>query len=626
MIFRFILIAILLLPTFFLSGCFVRPTLITENQITERIDSDLTDMHQRQEPTRAPISLHEATARALSYNLDYRLKMMEEALYQKNFELSRFDMLPRLLATAGYGDRSNDYGGRSMSLITGNQSLESSTSQEKDSTTLGVGFSWNILDLGISYYRAKQQADQYMISQERRRKVIQNVMQDVRSAYYRALAAQKLIGKCDTLLGNVRTALISSEAIEGKGLMPPAQALTYQRTLLDTTNLLIQKRRELQLAKTELAALMNIPQGADFMIADTPLPEPMPIPNDMIRLERAALLYRPELREEDYKDRISQDEAKRLLVSVLPGIQLDAGFQYNSNDLLANNSWFQYGAQASWNLMRILSLPKLNEMNNFQGDVNKMRRAALTMAIVTQVRLGVQRYDMAIFDYDLSSRASTIDDKLLKHIQSGAKAGSENELDVIRTNTKALLSEIQKYNAYSNVQAAYARLLNSVGLDLLPPANDVKDIAGVAAYMKDRLTEWDSFMKDFVKPQLVSETRPLAPTPVNSIEVATEKETAKSEGVIKPELVKPEPVQTEPDKPVVVEEPVPKEVPVVQPAAVAPQTVAPLEQDEKVTANKDSRLYHLPGMKYHNRIRAFHRVDFDTEEEAIKAGYRKAPR
>lgn len=506
---RCLVAALCIVMTFLLSGCLVRPKPVTETEISRRIDNDLVAMHKGQEKISAPITLHEATARALRYNLDYRLKMMEEVLYQKNFELSRFDMLPRLLATAGYSDRDNDAGGSSMSLISGRQSLEPSTSQENARVTSGVAFSWNILDLGISYYKAKQQADQYLISQERRRKVIQNVMQDVRSAYYRALAAQKLVGKCDTLLGQVTTALKASEEIEAKGLTSPAQALVYQRALLDTTSLLIQKRRELHLAKTELAALMNIAPGEEFIIADAALPEPMATPTEMDRMERAALLFRPELREEDYKDRISRDDAKRLLVSMLPGIELETAFQFDSNKFLAHNSWMEYGARASWNLTRLLSLPKLNELNDYQGDVNRVRRAALTMAIITQVRIGVQRYDIALYDYDLSSRASRIDDKLLAHVQSGAKVGFENELEVIRANTRALLSEIQKYSSYSNVQAAYARLLNSIGLDLLPPTGDLKEIAAVAEYMKVSLSTWDRVMKGYVKSQPVAGAAPV---------------------------------------------------------------------------------------------------------------------
>lgn len=46
----------------------------------------------------------------------------------------------------------------------------------------------------------------------------------------------------------------------------------------------------------------------------------------------------------------------------------------------------------------------------------------------------------------------------------------------------------------------------------------------------------------------------------------------------------------------------------------------------KVIGNRDSRRYHLPGMKYYNGVNADHRVEFNSEAEAVAAGYHKAPR
>jgi cytoskeleton protein RodZ len=45
---------------------------------------------------------------------------------------------------------------------------------------------------------------------------------------------------------------------------------------------------------------------------------------------------------------------------------------------------------------------------------------------------------------------------------------------------------------------------------------------------------------------------------------------------------------------------------------------------KKVIGNRDSKRYHLPGMKYFDKVKAYHRVEFNSEEEAVKAGYSKA--
>jgi len=46
----------------------------------------------------------------------------------------------------------------------------------------------------------------------------------------------------------------------------------------------------------------------------------------------------------------------------------------------------------------------------------------------------------------------------------------------------------------------------------------------------------------------------------------------------------------------------------------------------RVIGNRDSKRYHLPGMLYYDRVDAHHRREFLSEEEALAAGYRRAPR
>ena len=44
----------------------------------------------------------------------------------------------------------------------------------------------------------------------------------------------------------------------------------------------------------------------------------------------------------------------------------------------------------------------------------------------------------------------------------------------------------------------------------------------------------------------------------------------------------------------------------------------------KVIGNSDSKRYHLPGMKHYDKVKSYHRIIFNTEAEAIGAGYSKA--
>jgi hypothetical protein len=76
--------------------------------------------------------------------------------------------------------------------------------------------------------------------------------------------------------------------------------------------------------------------------------------------------------------------------------------------------------------------------------------------------------------------------------------------------------------------------------------------------------------------------------------------------------------------PVAAPNPTAAQVPASTPTAT-PAPAPVVAQKIKVIGNSDSKKYHLPGMKYYDSVKAYHRVEFDSEADAIKAGYHKAP-
>ncbi len=92
-----------------------------------------------------------------------------------------------------------------------------------------------MLDFGVSYCQAQQQADRVLIAQERRRKVLHLLMQQTHLAYWQAVGAQQLEARIDPVLQLVRKALDDARKVETEKLRSPLEALTYQRTLLATS-------------------------------------------------------------------------------------------------------------------------------------------------------------------------------------------------------------------------------------------------------------------------------------------------------------------------------------------------------------------------------------------------------
>ena len=471
----------LLVGAVLLSGCgAIKPTPLTQDEITKRVNQDRAAMYRDQEAVSGTLTLSDAMARALKYNLDYRLKMMETTLARSQLDLSSQDMLPKLMADAGYRWRNNDSGGTSVGIDDGVVSLRPSTSEEREHYLADATFSWDVLDFGMSYFRAQQQADEVNIAEERRRKVLQNIVQEVRDAYWRALGAQRLLKETEPLADQIASALAKTREAEQAGILPPVEGLEYQRALLDAMTTLNQKRQQMEMAKSELLALMNVPPGTPVVLDDKPLPLSA-VPQDVNKLEQMALERRPELREEDYKARIDSYETKRQIASLFPNLNLFAGVNYDSNDYLYNENWIQGGVGVSMNLFKLISIPAINNNNDARKQTDDARRMALSMAVLTQVRVAVERYKLAVYDFQIADQSAQVDQRLASISRAGSDNSLTSDLETLRTQARSIVSRFQMAGSYAEAQAAYGRVLNSVGIDLLPEQVQQTDVASLSS-------------------------------------------------------------------------------------------------------------------------------------------------
>jgi outer membrane protein TolC len=486
-----------------ISGCAVTSKPIDRAQSEQRSHMDLGVMFNNQEPVIAPISLHDAMARALKYNLEARLKVMEEALSQKQADLSTFDMLPKLAAEAGYSGRSNVSASSSRSISSGQQSLVQSTSQDRNRRVADLTMVWNVLDFGVSYVTAKQQADQRWIAEERRRKVIQTIIQDVRSAYWRAVAAERLLTQIDTLIDRVNMARESSQKMTAQQVGDPIEALSYQRALIDATRQLEEQRRALSLAKTELATLMNLPLGTDYILSvpdENNLPEPQ-LNIDFSKLETAALVSRPELREQDYQVRISTAETRKALLRMLPGLEFSAGGHYDSNSFLANQSWADAGVKVTWNLFNVLSGPAAQKVAQAGQTVAETRRQAMSMAIMAQLYVARANFNEALRQYHTDIELQKLDNKIAEQLRNRYKAGGIGELQLIQGELNALSTSLHHDLAYAELRNAYGQIFATVGLDPLPKNQTSDNLSEISKVLTQSEQNWANGEISTLQPQ-----------------------------------------------------------------------------------------------------------------------------
>ncbi len=282
----------------FLVACSIRPNPLTDWERAVRVDKDIQEMFQGQETVQIfrPLSLYDAMAMALKYNLNTRLKMMESALAVKQYDKVSFEMLPQITAGAGYFARNNYEAMVSKSMQTGVVSQAAEAYSEKTHGAADVQLTWNILDFGVSYYQAKQDANKILMAQEQRRKQMQSLLQDVRAAYWRALAAERLTPLVDDLMEEATFVLESLRATETKNKELSNVLLNYQMSLMETMRDLSEMKKELLVSRDTLSSLMNLKPGTRYRLVgpeegNYTLPE---IRSNLDRLEWLALMNRPE--------------------------------------------------------------------------------------------------------------------------------------------------------------------------------------------------------------------------------------------------------------------------------------------------------------------------------------------
>lgn len=483
----------LFLPLFLtLGGCAVMtPEPFTDKEHQKRIARDMGRLFASQEPIEEPIGLYDAMARAIKYNLDQRIKLMESALAQHQLTAANLDLLPELAGSAAYLSRDNFSGSNSRSLLTGEESLAVSTSQDRNRAAFDMGLTWNILDFGVSYVSAKQQADRGLIAEERRRKVVHNIIQDVRSAYWNAISAERLLARINPLINRVETALNHAREIQKKKLKPPLEALRYRRELLDIMRQLKGLERQLSTARTELTALMNVHANEDFElitdIEEMSIPEIKPSPT---QLEKWALLYRPELREEAYKTRISAEEVKKAMLRMLPGIEFSSTYNVDTNSYAYESHWWDYAARINLNLFNVFTGPVNIDIAEAQKDVVQTRRFALSLAVMSQVHVGLIGFQQSAGEFRTLREMLEVEGGILDQVKARTGAAADGEMELIRAELNAVLAELRRDMAYADMQNAVGRIFVSVGADPLPAKVASHDLAHLSEVLKETTQGW----------------------------------------------------------------------------------------------------------------------------------------
>ena len=269
----------------------------------------------------------------------------------------------------------------------------------------------------------------------------------MRTAYWRAASAQLLKADVQKTIDLAEGALVDSRKAAGERVRNPLEPLRYQRQLLENLRLLESINHELSSAQIDLAALINAPLNQPIQIATTDLrnisDEVSKVP--VQKLEEVALQNNADLREQFYNVRIAVAETKKSMMRMFPGISFNYSLRHDTNSYLIHNSWQEAGAQISWNLFTLLSAPAAIKFNESNEKLAEQRRMATQMAVLAQVHLARQQYENAYKLLDRADSIYTVDQRIFEHSKSREDAATKGRLDLIFSNTSAIVSLLRRY-------------------------------------------------------------------------------------------------------------------------------------------------------------------------------------
>ena len=457
-----------------LTSCTRSPKEITFQETKERVEQDIVKIEKIKKDNSSwedniKIDLYTAIALAIKNNKELKIKQLETGIANRQIGKVKFEMLPALAANAGYSGSEKYTASASATVppsdLAGSIGTSYSTSRERDVNNQDIGFTWNALDFGLSFIRAGQDSNRYLITEEMERKAEHNIVRDVIRAYWNTISADKLIKKYDPLLIEVDKALNDSQKIEELLLTKPMDALLYQKELLDIQRALQSQREMFIDARIQLAGLMGLLPNQKFNVVETD--EPLTILNmDLEGMEKFALYNRPELIVSHYDEKISIQEAKATMTSLLPGLNFNAAWTHSSNDHLMNKTNLEYGSVMGANLLNVFLYPRIKNMNETNTEVIREKRLALSMAVLSQVHLANIDYSLALEEYDTAERYYQVSRKITEQIKNAQKIARFGNLELIREQASLLVAELRYDIAYSKLQHAIGKIYTSVGVDI----------------------------------------------------------------------------------------------------------------------------------------------------------------
>jgi len=416
--------------------------------------------------TPSQMTLEDIVEIALNQNLDLYVKELEYEIQKEAATGAKLDMLPELLFSGEANKRNNNPGSSSASLIPGVPPAPPSVSSDKRTTRWNITLTWNLLDFGISYYKARQEANAVLIQYFEYERLKQNLVLDLTVHYWNAVAALEAFLRTEKFIEVLKTHEVALVRASDTHLISQTRVLTTQEKILEYEFKMKEYQREYHFAMSELTRLMGLPPSVEFeLIYDREKPLTIDLPH-IHSLEEIALQERPELYNYDMEEKISIDEVRVAFLELFPGSSMFAGYNYDENRFLVNNYWNLVGLKTAWDLFSIPTAIRRERIAKQQVSLARRNRLAISLATISQVNLA---YLLYLDDMDRHTLALKLEDIKLRQLRDAKTkkiVGRFDLADVLEYESSVLDAEIKAWRTYGDAQYSLEQLNNAIGQPL----------------------------------------------------------------------------------------------------------------------------------------------------------------
>jgi multidrug efflux system outer membrane protein len=431
---------------------------------------------------------------AMDNNLALRAEALERTVAHTNRKLATMGMLPNLTAQAGYQWRDKPSASSSENVATGVQSLVPSTSSERTGTNASLEASWNVLDFGLAWIRARSEGERALMAEESHRRVAHMLALDVVTAWDRAVAFQRIAPRLQQSRVDLAAALKQLDAVAASRLRDPVDVLEQRNALL-----LILKRMDglvlqMEQSRDELARLLGLPAGAAFALDDAGAPAIGTLPEaDMKALQYVALLNRPEVRQSLYAKRAAKRNGYKRIIEQFPSLLLKYGTNYDSNKFLVHDTWNDASASLSIGLMRLASIPLQRKQAAIEREQAEIQADLQATAVLSQVAIAHKSSVSSARVMCLSDAIAATSEERMGLLETRAQAAALDQLTLVRARVDNMLVSIERDMATMEDRRATLMMAQSLGIGALPDnavtkANDER-VALISAWLQGGMTQ-----------------------------------------------------------------------------------------------------------------------------------------